>query len=123
MTMRATRELSKVCSSWRGSCATGGVLMRLECSRSPYRPRRTMAFLAPRSHPSAQRRAKQREQTLPMPLSGGSVVCRPLRESEAVVGAGVDFHLGVAAVSVEFEAQPVDHLRRRVLIGFGAAEI
>src|SRR3984957_6213180 len=82
-----------------------------------------MAFLAPRSHPSGQRRAKQREQTLPMPLRCGLVVCRPLREGEAMVGAGVDFHLGVAAVSVEFEAQLVDRLARRVLTGFGAAEI
>src|SRR4051794_20673914 len=67
--------------------------------------------------------AIQRQQPFPMPLGGVAIVNRPLREREAVMGAGIDLDLGIGAIVFHSLFHLLDDIRRRVDIGLGAAEI
>ena len=46
--------------------------------------------------------AIQRQQPLPMPFGGVTIVDRPLRKREAVMGAGINLDLGVGALYLTF---------------------
>ena len=56
-----------------------------------------------------------------MPFGGIAVVDRTLRESKAVMGAGVDLDLVVRSLHAGCDL--VDNLLRRIDIGLGAGEI
>src|SRR6202171_4798407 len=58
-----------------------------------------------------------------MPLGGVTIVNRPLRKREAVMGAGIDLDFGIGAVGLHLLFYFLDDLHRRVDIGLGAAEI
>src|SRR3982074_2075965 len=58
-----------------------------------------------------------------MALRRVAVVNRPLREREAVMGAGIDLDLGIGAVGLHLLFYFLDDLHWRVNIGLGATEI
>src|SRR5260370_6229090 len=58
-----------------------------------------------------------------MPLRRVAMVMRKVRKGEAVMGAGIDVDLGIGAVFFHSLLYFLDELRRRVNVGFGAAEI
>src|SRR6266700_1016304 len=63
----------------------------------------------------------EREQTLPVPLGRVAMIDRALGKGEAVMGARIDFDLGVGACHACFHL--LDDLHRRVDVGFGTGEI
>src|ERR1700723_770622 len=67
--------------------------------------------------------AKQRVETLPMPLRRRLVVHGALGKGEPVGSARINLHFCIGAAVLSFGPQLVDDLLRRILIGFGAAEI
>src|SRR3979411_3283720 len=67
--------------------------------------------------------AIERQQPLPMPLGGVAVVDRPLWKRKTVMGAGIDFDLGIGVVVSHSLFYFLDDLRRGVDVGFRTAEI
>src|SRR5207237_9020683 len=58
-----------------------------------------------------------------MPLGRVTMVNWPLRKRETVMGAGIDFDFGIAAMVFHSVFQLLDDFHRRVDIGFRATEI
>src|SRR5260370_34280101 len=58
-----------------------------------------------------------------MTLGAGLVVDRPLRKRKTVMGAGIDFDLGIGAVGLHLLSYFLDDLHWRVDVGLCATEI
>src|SRR5260370_17723840 len=58
-----------------------------------------------------------------MTLGAGLVVDRPLRKRKTVMGAGIDFDLGIGAVDLHLLSYFLDDLHWRVDVGLCATEI
>src|ERR1700730_15410088 len=67
--------------------------------------------------------AMEPQQPFPMPLGRVTIVNRPLRKREAVMGAGIDLDLGIGAIGLHLLFYFFDDLHWRVDIGLGATEI
>src|SRR6516164_9639989 len=81
-----------------------------------------------REPPSVARRSPQappikRDQPLPKPLRGRLVVAPALRESEAVMDAGVEFDLAGGTRAAKQGAQFLDHRQRRQRVVLGAGDV